>query len=99
MLRSSDRPGSRPSIFSPTLRAKYDAHLLQARTHTSPESARARYITLANEIGWDGIIPEEDEEDPGDIDLDAPDEDAGKRKEGMGFKVSMMSDPDGGHVE
>ncbi|WVQ81445.1 hypothetical protein IAT38_003569 [Cryptococcus sp. DSM 104549] len=73
---------SRPSIFYPTPRAKYDAWVAQTTKYTAPqhapEQAQGRYVAIARSIGWDESAQEdeidlerlsdsEDEDDLGEL--------------------------------
>lgn len=96
---------SRPSIFYPTNRAKHDAwnsvstkylHLSSVPDQTKA-MAQGRYVEIAKQVGWDGVIQEED-----DIDLerlsDSESEDGRDGSEGAkdGWrKVSVMQAEDG----
>ncbi|WVQ75397.1 hypothetical protein IAR50_005017 [Cryptococcus sp. DSM 104548] len=86
-ITNSEGPtSSRPSIFYPAARAKYDAWLSAHKKYTSldiePAEAQARaqgrYVDIAKQVGWDGVIREED-----DIDLenlsDSEDDEAEER--------------------
>jgi hypothetical protein len=96
----SPSSGSRPSIFSPAPRAKFDAHLTQAQKYNSqsegPAKARGRYISIAKQVGWNGEGLGEVEEDVDDIDFDSdiPENGKSKVKAGLGVGVSMMSEQD-----
>ncbi|KIY32235.1 hypothetical protein I305_05185 [Cryptococcus gattii E566] len=96
---------SRPSLFYPTNRAKHDAwnslstkylHLSSVPDQTKA-MAQGRYVEIAKQVGWDGVIQEED-----DIDLerlsDSESEDGRDGSEGAkdGWrKVSVMQAEDG----
>ncbi|EAL20326.1 hypothetical protein CNBF1370 [Cryptococcus deneoformans B-3501A] len=96
---------SRPSLFYPTNRAKHDAwdsvsrkylHLNSVPNQTKA-MAQGRYVEIAKQVGWDGVIQEENE-----IDLerlsDSGSEDGKDGNEGAkdGWrKVSVMQGEDG----
>jgi len=86
--------GSRPSIFYPTARAKYDAwtatQAKYSREERGEQSARERYIAIAAQVGWKGEGMDADEEE---IDFDK-DEEVGTKKEGggMGPRVSALEE-------
>ncbi|WVQ64184.1 uncharacterized protein L199_002346 [Kwoniella botswanensis] len=100
-INTLDGPnGSRPSIFSPAPRAKYDAWAAQHTKYSSKgdggkQLARQRYIEIALQIGWSGKTPTEEEED---VDLENLDDEPIRNKNyGRednpigGVKVSVMS--------
>ncbi|WWD21036.1 hypothetical protein CI109_105517 [Kwoniella shandongensis] len=76
-------PRSRPSIFYPTLRAKYDS-FVSVHTHYSTllnttiaetkSQARGRYVNIARGVGWTGEVEEE-------IDLEKLDDESGSEAE------------------
>ncbi|OCF44909.1 hypothetical protein I317_01188 [Kwoniella heveanensis CBS 569] len=106
-IGSADGPtASRPSLFSPAARAKYDAWSAQHHKYasvTSPDglnAARARYVTIARDAGWDGRVDQDDSGDDEEVDLENLDNDvpvdcASSKKGGDnamgGVKVSVMS--------
>jgi len=105
------RTGSRPSIFYPTPRAKYDAwatnHAKYSALQKGTEVARGRYVEIAKTVGWKGEgLAEEDEEEE-EIDFDAPDPalaekvgESSKPIPGMGPRQSVMAqDVDPGSTE
>ncbi|ORX38897.1 ankyrin repeat-containing domain protein [Kockovaella imperatae] len=103
--------GSRPSLFSPAPRAKYDAWVVQHARYSvegleGVAKAQERYMSIAREVGWDGHVPVDEDNDEDLEHLDSEDEEdhAGKRSStstgevrgkssntGMGTGVSMMS--------
>ncbi|WVW79049.1 hypothetical protein I302_101012 [Kwoniella bestiolae CBS 10118] len=94
---STGPDGSRPSIFSPAPRAKYDAWAAQHTKYSAMTdgqiSASQRYIEIAVQIGWSGDIDEED------VDLenldDEPVKSTGQERRDNpigGVKVSVMSE-------
>ena len=99
------RTQPRPSIFSPTPRAKFDAWATCTARYDALQDgrgrARGRYVEITRNIGWTGEgLDEEDE----DVDLDdVVDESTqvnqgqGRRKApaGMGPRMSMMIHEDG----
>lgn len=101
--RADPSTGSRPSIFYPAPRAKYDSwtsiHAHYAAQADGVSKARARYIEIAQSVGWagEGIDPAEDE---AEIDFDEPEPEAeavagpssGKKTPGMGPRVSVMAE-------
>ncbi|KAK6904577.1 hypothetical protein I203_105393 [Kwoniella mangroviensis CBS 8507] len=92
--------GSRPSIFSPAPRAKYDAWAAQYTKYSSKgdegkQLAQQRYIEIALQIGWSNNVPNDEEDD---VDLenldDEPIRNKGKGRDDNpigGVKVSVMS--------
>ncbi|ODO01651.1 hypothetical protein I350_06475 [Cryptococcus amylolentus CBS 6273] len=91
-VTTNEGPSSpRPSIFYPANRAKFDAWTSTFKQYTSlniePADAQARaqgrYVDIAKQVGWDGVIRDED-----DIDLenlsDSDDEEDESRKGGSG---------------
>ena len=95
--------GSRPSIFYPTPRAKFDAwtanHAKYAALPNGVEVARGRYVEIAKTVGWkgEGLAGEEEEEE---IDFDAPEpprEQVGESSKGpgMGPRQSVMAQDEG----
>ncbi|WWC73236.1 uncharacterized protein I206_107202 [Kwoniella pini CBS 10737] len=96
--------GNRPSIFSPAPRAKYDAWALQFAKYSpnqkaGQEMARQRYLEIARQVGWAGIVEEEEEDDIDLENLDDEPSNAGNRDKSQGradnpiggVKVSIMS--------
>lgn len=86
----------RPGIFDPTGRAKWDAW--KGVKAVSVDEHRARYVAIARELGWDGVVPEttaaptatskESDDEPIDWSDDvAP---PPSRGGGMGASVSVM---------
>lgn len=98
------RTGSRPSIFYPTPRAKYDAwtsnHAKYAAQTNGAEIARGRYIEIAKTVGWNGEGLQDDEEEEIDFDSSGSEDEpeagpsSGTKGSGMGPRISMMSAPD-----
>ncbi|WVQ93346.1 hypothetical protein IAU59_000414 [Kwoniella sp. CBS 9459] len=96
--------GSRPSLFSPASRAKYDAWSAQYQKYaatgaTGLNNARDRYVTIAKSAGWDGHVDHDSDDD--EVDLENLDDPAAlgeglqskKGDNGMGgVKVSVMSE-------
>ncbi|KAI0734618.1 ankyrin [Fomitopsis betulina] len=96
-LTASRAPNiSRPSIFDMTGRAKWDAWSAASKTYGDRvEDAEARYIAIAESLGWaEGKIPED--EDENELDLDSSDDEGhtsrndGGGASGLGASVSMM---------
>ncbi|OCF60273.1 hypothetical protein L486_02953 [Kwoniella mangroviensis CBS 10435] len=88
--------GSRPSIFSPAPRAKYDAWAAQYTKYSSKgdegkQLAQQRYIEIALQIGWSNNVPNDEEDD---VDLENLDDEPIRNKDDNpigGVKVSVMS--------
>ena len=84
------RNGSRPSIFYPTARAKYDAWVAGSAKYSGGEgeqAARERYIAIAGSVGWKGEGLDEDDVEI-DFDEEEDDEDETEtrpKKEGGGL--------------
>ena len=82
--------GSRPSIFYPTARAKYDAWVAGSAKYSGGEgeqAARERYIAIAGSVGWKGEGLDEDDVEI-DFDEEEDDEDETEtrpKKEGGGL--------------
>ncbi|WRT68912.1 uncharacterized protein IL334_005894 [Kwoniella shivajii] len=99
---SAGPPGGRPSIFSPTPRAKYDAWVAQLSKYASAgengiNAARDRYVVIAKEIGWSGDNDDDEEVDLENLDTEpsAIRKDKGKSQQDNpigGVKVSVMSE-------
>lgn len=48
---------SRPSIFDPTGRAKWDAWNATTTKYDCPQAAETRYLWIARELGWTAAVP------------------------------------------
>ncbi|EAU93205.1 hypothetical protein CC1G_10273 [Coprinopsis cinerea okayama7 len=57
--QSAKPTSSRPGIFDFTGRAKWDAWAEIGSKYRSVEEAERRYVELARELGWDGVVPVE----------------------------------------
>ena len=102
--------GSRPSIFYPAPRAKYDAWVATHAKYTASSSstgaetakasAQERYLEIARQVGWTNEGLGDDDEE---IDFDASDEEPAQaessgssvKPRGMGPRVSVMAQDNG----
>ncbi|KAF7306844.1 Succinate--CoA ligase [ADP-forming] subunit alpha, mitochondrial [Mycena indigotica] len=85
-VKEGPRPTSaRPSLFDMTGRAKWDAWANTGGAVTSRAEAEARYIAIAEGLGWKGPFGEDDNWD---------NEDKGGGGSAMGTAVSAMARPE-----
>ncbi|KAG5647647.1 hypothetical protein DXG03_009000 [Asterophora parasitica] len=89
---------SRPSIFDMTGRAKWDAWNSAAQKYTAKHDAEARYLEIAQELGWTGETVEKEPRKAGPSDPDSIwDDDSQSRSGtsgGIGASVSTMAPPE-----
>ncbi|KAK0478251.1 acyl CoA binding protein-domain-containing protein [Armillaria novae-zelandiae] len=90
-------PGSsRPSIFDMTGRAKWDAWNASGKKWPTAEQAEARYLELAQSLGWtegSQLAPSKAEQKPDDDDIWDDDSTIPQSGRGFGITVSSMAGP------
>ncbi|KAG7450619.1 ankyrin [Guyanagaster necrorhizus] len=90
-------PGSsRPSIFDMTGRAKWDAWNASGKKWSTAEQAEARYLELAQSLGWtegNQVEASKAEQKPDDDSIWDDDGTAPKSGRGLGITVSSMVAP------
>ncbi|KAK0208108.1 acyl CoA binding protein-domain-containing protein [Desarmillaria ectypa] len=87
---------SRPSIFDMTGRAKWDAWNASGKKWSTAEHAEARYLELAQSLGWaegSQLEAPKAEQKSDDDDIWDDDNTAPKLGQGLGITVSSMAGP------